>query len=242
MTLVVYLASVFTRNASMYDPYWSVIPILFLVYWYFLGEAGPGFLVSGILVVLWGIRLTWNWSRSWEGLDHQDWRYTMLRERSKAFYPLVNLLGIHLFPTLMVFLGCIPLFFTVSRDMIRLEWVAVGAIAGLLGIYLEWRADRELFLFRQKTIKGALLREGLWGFCRHPNYLGEILFWWGLAFIGYGHSADVWNFIGAISITLMFLIVSLPMIERRHQRRRDNYEDYMKEVPLLIPFTKRKSR
>ena len=77
-TLVVFGFSRYYRNSSFYDAYWSVIPPLLLLYWW--SQAGPGVdrlrcaLVAGV-VVLWAIRLTFNWIRSFPGLHHEDWRY-----------------------------------------------------------------------------------------------------------------------------------------------------------------------
>src|SRR5262245_54515536 len=96
-TLLVFAASVAFANASLYDPYWSVAPPMIGLYW--LGTpAVPArqWLVLA-LVFAWAIRLTANWARGWPGMHHQDWRYDMLRETSRAPYWLVNLTGIHFF-------------------------------------------------------------------------------------------------------------------------------------------------
>ena len=47
-----------------------------------------------------------------------------------------------------------------------------------------------------RTAQGAtVLQTGLWGWCRHPNHLGEMLWWWGvwLFSLPSGHS---WTVIG----------------------------------------------
>ena len=97
-TVFVYAVSLPLGNASVYDPYWSVAPIVILP----LCIADFGVWSAGTVALLvcvgyWGIRLTANWAYTFKGYDHQDWRYTMLRERSGAFYPLVSLFGIMLF-------------------------------------------------------------------------------------------------------------------------------------------------
>jgi steroid 5-alpha reductase family enzyme len=93
-------------------------------------------------------------------------------------------------------------------------------------ILLEAAADQQLW--RHRGTPGVLDR-GLWAFCRHPNYLGEIGFWWGLAI-----TARAWP-IGAVAITALFLGVSIPLIEERHRSRRPDYAAYQGRVPRLLP-------
>lgn len=44
----------------------------------------------------------WKWVDRRQGLEDEDFRYVDLRARYGRWYPLVNLSGIHLFPTLLV--------------------------------------------------------------------------------------------------------------------------------------------
>ena len=41
---------------------------------------------------------------------HEDWRYVDIRDKTGRAYWLVSLSGLHLFPTVLVYLGCLPLF------------------------------------------------------------------------------------------------------------------------------------
>jgi len=85
-TLVVFVFSLALNNSSMYDPYWSVAPIVIALAW---AAGGGGGLVSGVLlavIVAWGLRLTWNFARGWSGLDHEDWRYVGYRENTGLLY------------------------------------------------------------------------------------------------------------------------------------------------------------
>jgi steroid 5-alpha reductase family enzyme len=75
----------------------------------------------------------------------------------------------------------------------------------------------------------------LWAWCRHPNYW-EILFWWGLfAFSLASGLASWWTAAGAIAITLMFRVVSIPMIERRMRERRPGYAEHAERTSMLLP-------
>jgi steroid 5-alpha reductase family enzyme len=241
-TIAIFAFSLWFRNSSFYDAYWSVAPILIALYWWLSAPDSGGDPTRRILVFtlvgLWGARLTCNWARGWRGLGHQDWRYTNLeRQTGRAYWP-VSFLGIHLFPTVMVFLGCLPLFSTLAEPARPLgSWdLAAAGITGF-AIWLEATADRQLRRFATASHPpGEFLKSGLWAWCRHPNYLGEILFWWGLlAFSLAAGVASWWTAVGAIAITLMFRFVSIPMIDRRMIERRPAYADHAARTSALLP-------
>lgn len=241
-TAAVFAFSRAFRNSSFYDPYWSVAPIAIALYWWLSAPGSEAAALRPLLVLalvgIWGTRLTAHWARGWRGLDHQDWRYADLEQRTGRAYWLVSFLGIHLFPTAVVFLGCLPLFPALAEPA-RPAGVLDLAAAGLTGfaIWLEAEADRQLRRFRAASQPpGAFLRSGLWAWCRHPNYLGEILFWWGLvAFSLAAGRAPWWAFAGAVSITAMFHVVSIPMLDRRMVERRPAYAAHARRAPALLP-------
>ena len=246
-TLAVFAASVAFANASLYDPYWSVAPPVIGLYWASapLGTAAvPArqWLVLA-LVFAWGIRLTANWARGWPGLHHQDWRYDMLRETASAPYWLVNLTGIHFFPTLIVFVGCLPLYAALAvgaRPLGFLDGVAFAVTAG--AIALEGIADEQLRAFNRAKQPGDICTAGLWGWSRHPNYLGEMGFWWGLWLFGVAAApAWYWSAIGPLAITVMFVAASIPMLEKRSHERRPGYAEHAARVPALLPRRPRAS-
>jgi steroid 5-alpha reductase family enzyme len=246
-TCAVFAFSIAFANSSFYDAYWSVAPIAIAAFFAFapLGTEGDGdaatarVLVVFALVCAWGGRLTWNWARGWTGLDHEDWRYIMLRERTGLLYWLVNFAGIHMIPTLVVFAGCLSLYpalATGTRPFRLFDFLATIVTAG--AIALEGVADNQLRRFRLgNPPPGALLETGLWAHSRHPNYLGEILFWWGLWLFGVAAAPGAWwwTLVGPVSISVLFYAASLPMIENRMLARRPDYARRIATTPLLIP-------
>ena len=138
------------------------------------------------LVLAWAVRLTWNWARGWQGLGHEDWRYLRLQEQTGRAYWLVSFTGIHLMPTFWVFAGCLSLYpalAAATRPFGVLDAIAALVMAG--SIWIEKRADDELRRFRAEGHgPQAILKTGLWAWSRHPNYFGEMGFWWGLWLFG----------------------------------------------------------
>ena len=97
-TVIVFTFSLIFRNASVYDPYWSVQPPVILSV-ALIRCGGTGFCwILFAAVLLWGLRLTANWAYNFTGFDYQDWRYTMLKEKTGPAYPLINFLGLHFAP------------------------------------------------------------------------------------------------------------------------------------------------
>ena len=103
--------SVVFANASLYDPYWSVAPPVIALAWaLWSGGEGVGLrqVLVLVLVTAWAVRLTTNWALGWPGLFHEDWRYVQLREeRGRMPWWVINLGGIQLMPTLVVFAGMV---------------------------------------------------------------------------------------------------------------------------------------
>ena len=242
-TVAIFGFSLAYDNSSFYDAYWSVAPIPIVFYWAFHpdGLDGPWMrqaLVLGI-VSAWGVRLTYNWARGWTGLDHEDWRYVDKREQTGKLYWLVSLAGLHMMPTLLVFLGCwavVPALMTGTAPFGALD-VAAAAL-GITAIWLEGTADNQLRAFRlSNPPKEAILETGLWARCRHPNYLGEILFWWALFGFGLAAQPGAWIYgAGALSITLLFRFISLKLIDDRMLARRPDYKRRMETLPALLPL------
>ena len=241
-TIIIFLSSYIYDNSSFYDPYWSVIPIVLavcLAYWNWeegiLSVRGVATLT---LVSFWGLRLTYNWARGWKGLHHQDWRYVDLQQKHGKWYWAVSFSGIHFMPTVLVFLGCLPLFPIFEQGQ-PLNWLdAIGILFTLSAILIELIADEQLHTFvKNKKQVGETLTSGLWAYSRHPNYLGEVGFWWGLFLIGLAANLDYWwTIIGPISISLLFHFISIPMIDQRMLARRGNYQEIMERIPRWIPF------
>ena len=237
-TVVTFIFSLIFKNASVYDPYWSVQPIVILVaYACFNSLNLPGILIL-VAVLVWGIRLTANWAYTFKDLTRQDWRYTMLKERTGKGYFFVNFTGIHLVPTLVVY-GCtLPAVFVFIYRPDFNAGVAIFCAVSLLAATLQGIADCTMHKFR-KSGKGGFIREGVWKYSRHPNYLGEIVMWWGIALATVCIMPQRWWLIaGAVANTLLFLCISIPLADGK-QSKKDGWAEYKKNTWMLLPVYKK---
>lgn len=162
----------------------------------------------------------------------------MLKEKTGAFYPAVNLLGIHIVPTLVVY-GCVlPAVYAVKMDLSANVASILFLCLSLGAAVMQGIADIQMHKFR-KNRTGALIRTGLWKYARHPNYLGEILMWWGVGLSVACAAPLAWYLLaGALSNTVLFLAVSIPMADRRQSRKKE-FPDYKKETRMLLPIPNR---
>lgn len=236
-TVVTFIFSVIFGNASVYDLYWSVQPPVILAAF----AVGQDLTTLGVLLLVvvsfWAIRLTANWAYTFHGLDHQDWRYTMLKQKTGIFYPVINFVGIHMVPTLVVY-GCILPAVWALREGVEVNVGSVLLLCVSLGAaIMQGVADIQMHRFRRNRTT-TFIRNGLWKYSRHPNYLGEILMWWGVALSVVCAAPQAWYLIvGAIANTVLFLAVSIPMADGR-QSRKEGFAEYKRQTRMLLPIKK----
>ena len=238
-TLVIFGFSRAYKNSSFYDAYWSVVPPAIFIYWWIeTGADGARLWLVLLVIMAWAIRLTGNWIFNWPGMHHEDWRYPMLKENAGKTEALVDLTGIHFFPTLVVFPAMTPRTLSSPTPGREVGWLdIVAVVVGLGAVALEFFADLQLHRFVQERTPGQVMDRGLWSWSRHPNYFGEVSFWLSLALFGLAASPDDawWIFAGALVMLLMFLFASIPMMEKRSLERRPDYQDVIDRVSMFLP-------
>ena len=236
-TVATFVFSIAFKNASVYDPYWSVQPPVILVAFAVGRELTLLGVLLSVAVSYWAVRLTANWGYTFADLNHQDWRYTMLREKTGAFYPIINFVGIHMVPTLVVY-GCIlPAVYAVREGLAANIASVLFLCVSLGAATMQGIADIEMHKFR-KNRNGAFIRNGLWKYSRHPNYLGEILMWWGVGLSVVSAAPHAWWLLsGAVANTVLFLAVSIPMADGR-QSRKEGFREYKEQTRMLLPIKK----
>lgn len=241
-TVVIFAFSLALNNSSWYDPYWSVAPPFIAAFWLLQpGSGGFGSLrhvLVFVLLCIWATRLTYNWASQWKGIGHEDWRYVdMHRQYGRLYWP-VSFLGIHLVPTILVFLGCLALWPALDSGGQPFNWLDVVASLVTAGaITIEATADLQMRRFRRSTKEAGQIPPGLWSLSRHPNYFGEVLFWWGLFLFALA-AAPVywWVIVGPLAILVLFLFASIPLMEKHLLEKGPEYTVYQQRVSPFIPW------
>jgi steroid 5-alpha reductase family enzyme len=218
-TVVVFIFSVIYKNSSVYDPYWSAAPVFIVFYWLYQSDSVEFiFKIIWVLIIIWGVRLTWNWILRWDGMDDEDWRYVDIKKKTGKFYWPASFFGIHLMPTIWVFLGLVPVYYALQADVSPFDsWLAtIAFLFTISAIYLEKTADDELRRFvKSGKSKTERIQAGLWVAFKYPNYIGEMSFWWGLFLFALAVDRSLWwTVFGPGSITLLFFFISMPMMNK----------------------------
>lgn len=219
-TIIIFAFSVKYNNSSVYDPYWSAAPVFIVIYWLFNSQQIDFYYkIMWVIVVIWGVRLTWNWILRWDGFEDEDWRYVMIKKKTGKYYWLVSFLGIHMFPTAIVFAGLVPLYYAFNApSQPPTSWFTVVFVFfAMAAIFLEKTADETLrHHVKSGKSKTERLQNGVWGVIKYPNYAGEVMFWWGIYFMSIVVDIDIWwTIFGPTAITLMFAFISIPMMRKR---------------------------
>jgi steroid 5-alpha reductase family enzyme len=124
--------------------------------------------------------------------------------------------------------------------------LVAGALVFAAGLTIEAVADAQKFAFKKKAENRAkFMHTGIWKYSRHPNYLGEMMVWWGISIPGFFvfSGTSYLYLVGAPYITLLLLFVSgIPLLEKSADEKWGSdpeYRNYKDSTPVLIPFTKR---
>ncbi len=242
-TIIIWIFGVLLKNSSVYDPYWSVTPvIMLLVLMIDLKSFGSASILIFSFVLFWSFRLTHNWYKTFKDLKTQDWRYDMYKNKYPKAWFFLNLFGINLMPTLITFFAMMPLFLIVISDLTFRPLMIIGLIIMLFGTILELFSDKIMHDFLKQDQKEMnVCNVSLYKYSRHPNYLGEIMFWLGAYLVLLFTDFSLWYFnAGVIMVFFLFYYVSIPLMEKRLVDRRKGYKEYQKKVSVLLLLPQKK--
>lgn len=235
-TIIIFLFSKIHNNSSIYDPFWHVAPIP--IVFYIASHSSLSIFHQSLVLsafLFWALRLTYNWFLNWTNLDHEDFRYIDLKNNNKLLAFVSDLFGIHLIPTLIVNASLYPIFIALTSDNLN-NLVYVGFILIILAVVVQYIADSQMRDFRKdQNNLGKTMKYGLWKYSRHPNYLGEVSFWFGLyIFAVASGSTSIWLLACPMVMLALFVFISCPMMDNRSLKKRSDYKEYMDKTPQLI--------
>lgn len=198
------------------------------------------------LVCVWGFRLTHNFiSRG--GIGHEDWRYADMRNKFGKYFWFVSLFSVFLGQSIFLWGASLSFYsaMTKSTPISYRDWISFGLT--LLSILLEAISDIQMNNFislkKEKKTDKVIIDTGLWKWSRHPNYLGEILFWWGIYLFSMSDRNagrnDWWVCLGPVAMTLLIAFVSVKLMEDRQLSRKGTafvlYRRRVGSALLLLP-------
>ncbi len=200
--------------------------------------------IVSLLVVIWALRLS-----SFLYLRIQrtgkDGRFDQLKTSPIRFLVPWTIQGLWVFLTMIV---VIVINSQANPAPALGIWDAMGMSLWLLGFVIEVTADNQKTAFNaESNNQGKWIDRGLWSYCRHPNYLGEILLWTGIACFGVpcftGLERVAW--ISPLFVYVLLTKISgIPILERRALEKWGDqleFQNYRERTPALLPRLVRKT-
>lgn len=193
------------------------------------------------LVIAWGVRLSlFLFYRII--MIGEDNRFDAMRDDPIKF------LGFWIFQILWVYIVSLPYIFLNGcdgdEDTLSIGEIILIALSSV-GLVIESIADQTKFNYKQAKRPDWCV-ESIWKYSRHPNYFGEILFWWcifGLCTGQMNHNNREWGYFTILSplfISCLMLFVSgMPILEpgaHKRYKHKNEYHEYLKSTSILIPL------
>ena len=125
-------------------------------------------------------------------------------------------------------------YFTVFSQEYTMDWLTdlrfiLGVILFVGGAFLNWWSDQILLRLRKGGKKGYYIpRGGLFRWISCPNFMGEILVWFGFAIMTWSPAAlafALWTFFNLV-----------PRAMDHHKWYRNTFPDYPRERKAILPF------
>ena len=208
-----------------------------------------GWLMLG-LVSLWAARLSAHLILRHRAATQEDARYAAMRQAGGPQWAKESLWRVFWVQAVALWAVATPIHAALwplkgdasSAVLLASPIVLFGLAVFLIGFAIESAADYQLARFRANAAQpGRLLTDGLFALCRHPNYLGEILVWWGLGLLAFGMTDRAWALLGPALITFFLIRVSgVPPLETVLAQR-PGFQEWAAKTPALWPLPWRRA-
>ena len=202
---------------------------------YLSGARDPRSLIIGGLVIIWACRLgTFLFRRV--SADGEDRRFRSIKPDFLQFLMTWTIQGLWVSVTLAAGLAAMTVYEHKPIGLLG----TIGISLWVFGFVVEVVADKQKSKFRQEQPDEFITR-GLWQYSRHPNYLGEIILWLGIAVLALP-VLHGWQHATLISPVFVFFLLTkvsgIRMLEFRANKRwgeDPEYQIYRSNTPALVP-------
>lgn len=238
--LALWLISIPLGDVSFVDSFWAAGFIIL---------AGTSYAMTGggtdrrqlllVITAIWGARLATYLFLRWRR-EGPDGRYVAMLKKAPGNVHLASLKKVFLLQGPMLWVVSLP----VQLGQIEAEPLSLGILAwcgallAAVGIFFETVGDHQMAAFKSNPAnKGEVMDRGLWRYTCHPNYFGDCCVWWGLYLIAAETSFGVWSFLGPALLTWTLIKWSgAALLERRLQRSRPAYAEYLERTSSFFPW------
>ena len=230
------LIAIRKKRADLADIAWGFGFVLIAWVSLGLGHFSWAGLLVNLLVTLWALRLSVHIYKRNRNRE-EDFRYQNMKKdwgknfRWRIFSKVFLLQGFILY-----IVGMPILWLHTHPQQISLSTLGLGVFLWLGGFLIETISDMQLSAFKKDPKnRGKLLSHGLWSYCRHPNFLGEIIQWWAIwvfaATLPFGWA------LAASPLLITFLIIKVSGVAPLEAKmaQHPGFKNYAKKTPCLFP-------
>jgi steroid 5-alpha reductase family enzyme len=251
-----------TGNVSQVDKLWSIVPVLYAWVITVRSDFDGRMVLMSALVTVWGARLTYNFARHggyswrfWSGVE--DYRWAHVRQlphlSNRIAWMLFDLVFICVIQNVLLLWITLPIVnaHRAPHGLGGWDWLLALAFVALVALetwadQLQWRFQTEKKRRRAagEPLTGryadGFIGDGVWSFCRHPNYVAEQCIWivfWLFAVVA-THRVD-WTVGGCLLLVALFQ-GSSRLSEGIQSEKYPAYGEYQRRVPRFLPWPKAK--
>lgn len=233
----IYIIGLVKNDYSVIDIFWPIGFFLlanFLLDW----NGSIAQILIKIYVTIWAIRLS-SYLFFRIAKYGPDARYKELQKgwgkhhRIHAFFKVFMLQGGFMF---LIGLPIISSAYIAENNWL---FIFLGSFIWMIGFVIECIADYQLYHFKQNPKnKGKYLMAGLFKYSRHPNYLGEILLWIGIALLSLPNIYGYLSILGPlVLIFALYKFSGVPYAERNHTKN-TAFLEYVSKTGAIFPKIK----
>ena len=238
--LVVFLISYALKTEHYYDLTGGITYISVMVYALYqnqLQSLDYRSIVLGSLILLWAIRLSSFLFMRVKKVG-KDSRFDKIKTNFTRFMLAWTLQGF------WVFMCTLPAITAIASESKEVDYFLIGgASLSVFGFLVEVISDRQKSKFNQDPKnKGKFMSTGFWALSRHPNYVGEVLLWTGIAVISLPTFSG-WQYLALISPVFTYLLLTrvsgVNLLEASADKKwgtDKDYIEYKKKTSVFFPF------
>ena len=225
------------QTEKFYDLAGSITYISIISYVYCQSsEFNIASLILSLFIIVWAIRLgSFLFFRIKKA--GEDKRFRDIKPSPTRFFMTWTLQG----TWVSLCSACAITAISTTEGIILNEIFVLGDFSFIIGFLIEVVADNQKTKFRSiPENKDKFITTGLWSYSRHPNYLGEITLWLGVALMSFSslEGLQLITLVSPIFTYLLLVYVSgVRLLEASGNKKwghLSSYQEYKKNTPTLF--------
>ena len=235
---ILFVPAYYFQTEKFYDLTGSMTYLTVIIYTSYASYLMTGFnlgsLILGLFVIIWALRLgIFLFTRIHS--TGEDKRFQSIKRSPTQFFMTWTLQG-------MWVAICSACALTAIAKGVVLNGVSLmGFLVFVLGFSIEIIADHQKSSFRKNpSNRGNFIQNGLWAYSKHPNYLGEIILWVGIAICSLSSLSglQLMTLISPVfTYVLLVYISGIPLLKARGKEKwghLSQYQEYVDRTPTLF--------